>query len=341
MPVFLVRAHPAVPPTRALSDQMESLRDPSVVIPLTYVVPIPIFKVRRDRTMAKKNESKLMTVQEFFRRFPDDDTCLDHLMMVRFGETGDCPKCGKHGKFHRLRKEPAYSCQWCGHHIHPMQGTPFERTRTPLQKWFYAMYLFTTTRHGVPAKELQRQLGVTYKTAWRMGHEIRKYMAIVDGDPPLSGHVEIDETYIGGESKGIGRGHGNKTKMVVLGMVERGGDVITRSIYRPDRANVWPHIRERVKKGTRVSTDENRVYSRATKEGYAHETVNHSADEWVRGDTHINTAESFWSHLKRSIRGTHVHVSRNHLPKYLGEFEFRHNMRSNPALMLPRLLLSF
>ncbi len=137
--------------------------------------------------MAKTNESKLITVQQFFRRFPDDDTCLDHLMMVRYGETADCPKCGKHAKFHRLRKEPAYSCQWCGHHIHPMKGTPFERTRTPLQKWFYAMYLFTTTRHGVPAKELQRQLSVTYKTAWRMGHEIRKYMGDVDGNPPLHG----------------------------------------------------------------------------------------------------------------------------------------------------------
>ncbi len=101
--------------------------------------------------------AKAPTVHEFFQRFPDDDTCLDHLMKVRYGESLDCPGCGCRGKFHRLRKRPVYSCQWCGHQISPMEGTPFERTHTPLTKWFYALYLFTTSRHGVPAKELQRQ----------------------------------------------------------------------------------------------------------------------------------------------------------------------------------------
>jgi transposase-like protein len=114
------------------------------------------------------------TVLQFMRRFPNDAACLDHLMRLRYGEELDCPKCGKHGKFHRLSKDPAYSCQWCGHHIHPMRGTIFHRSHTPLQKWFYAIYLFTTSRHGVPAKELQRQLGVSYETAWRMGHKIRE-----------------------------------------------------------------------------------------------------------------------------------------------------------------------
>ena len=125
---------------------------------------------------------KPFTVTQFFKRFADDDSCLEHLMVIRYGESLDCPKCGRYGKFSRIRKVPAYQCAWCGHHIHPMVGTPFEGSHTPLQKWFYAMYLFTTSRHGVPAKELQRQLGVTYKTAWRMGHEIRKYMGEVDGD---------------------------------------------------------------------------------------------------------------------------------------------------------------
>ena len=139
--------------------------------------------------------AKMFTVLDFYKRFPDDDTCLDHLMKLRHGNPSDCPKCDRNAKFYKLAKEPAYSCEWCGHHIHPMVGTPFERSSTPLQKWFYAMYLFTTTRHGVPAKELQRQLSVTYKTAWRMGHKIRKYMAQVDGDPLLNGHVEADETW--------------------------------------------------------------------------------------------------------------------------------------------------
>ena len=142
------------------------------------------------------------TIQDFFKQFPDDDACLDYLMQLRHGETIDCPKCAKHGKFARIRKQKAYSCPWCGHHIHPMVGTPFHKSHTPLQKWFYAMYLFTTTRHGVPAKELQRQLGVSYPTAFRMAHLIREYMGSVDGDPPLTDHVEVDETYISGKRHG-------------------------------------------------------------------------------------------------------------------------------------------
>ena len=165
--------------------------------------------------------SKQFTVTDFFKRFPDDDSCINHLMQIRYGFEIDCPKCGKHGNFSKIKKLPAFQCAWCGHHIHPMAGTPFERSRTPLQKWFYAMYLFTTTRHGVSGKELQRQLGVTYKCAWRMGHEIRKFMAATDGDDGLSGHVEIDETYIGGKSEEMGRPGKNSNKTAVFGMVER------------------------------------------------------------------------------------------------------------------------
>ncbi len=291
--------------------------------------------------MAKHSESKLITVQQFFRQFPDDDTCLDHLMLVRFGETMDCPKCGKHGKFHRLRKEPAYSCQWCGHHVHPMQGTPFERTRTPLQKWFYAMYLFTTTRHGVPAKELQRQLGVTYKTAWRMGHEIRKYMGAVDGDDGLSGHVEVDETMIGGRRSGGKRGRGAPGKTTVMGMLERGGSVMTQVVENVRRVTLERHILANIQAGAQISTDELSSYAKLSQHGYRHRSVNHRLDQWVDGDCHTNGIEGFWSQIKRSVRGTHIHVSRKHLPKYLGEFEFRYNMRATPALMFPRLLLSF
>ncbi|MBI1985585.1 MAG: IS1595 family transposase, partial [Rhodospirillales bacterium] len=166
---------------------------------------------------------KMLNIREFFQKFPDDDTCLEYLFRARFGETLDCPKCGKHGKFHRIRRHPAYECAWCGFEIFPMVGTPFHKSHTALQKWFYAMYLFTSSRHGVPAKELQRQLSVTYKTAWRMGHEIRKFMAKVDGDDGLSGTVEADETYIGGKP----RKHGKRgeyrwmiEKTPVFGMVE-------------------------------------------------------------------------------------------------------------------------
>ena len=136
--------------------------------------------------------AKTFTIQDFFNRFPTDADCLDHLMKVRYGELQTCPKCGKHGRFARLSKSPAYSCPWCGHHIHPMVGTPFAKSSTPLQKWFYAMYLFTTTRNGVAAKELQRQLGVTYKTAWRIGQELRKVHGLCGRRPPLGRYGRSD-----------------------------------------------------------------------------------------------------------------------------------------------------
>ena len=284
------------------------------------------------------------TIQDFFKRFPDDNACLKHLMEVRYGKTLECPRCGKEGAFSRLKKMPAYACAWCGHHIHPMAGTPFERSHTALQKWFYAMYLFTTSRHGVPAKELQRQLSVTYKTAWRMGHEIRKYMAKVDGDGGLSGHIEVDETYVGGRRKG-GKKHGitgrGAKKTVVFGMVERGGDIITRVVKNASRKSLLPHIVENVMEGSLISSDEWMSYKPLKSLGYKHRSVNHAAEQWVDGIVHTNTLEGFWSQIKRSIRGTHIHVSRKHLAKYLGEFEYRWNLRKRPEIMFARLLLSF
>jgi transposase len=286
---------------------------------------------------------KTLTIKDFFKTFPDDDACLAHLMAVRYGSAFACPKCGKHGKFARLTKIPAYSCPSCGHHVHPMKGTPFERTHTPLQKWFYAMYLFTTTRNGVAAKELQRALGVTYKTAWRMGHEIRKYMAKVDGDAALGGHVEIDETFVGGKQKGFGRGHGAyRGKTLVMGVVERGGDVLTRIVPDTKKRTLEPIIHQFVESGTIVNTDENPSYGDLGRSGYRHVALNRKAEEYVRGIHHTNTAEGFWSIVKRTIRGTHIHVSRKHLPKYLGEIEFRFNLRKAPAwLLFSRLLQAF
>ena len=171
-----------------------------------------------------------LTINDFFKRFPHDEACIAHLFDLRYGNDFGCPKCGEVGKFRKLAKQPAYTCN-CGHHVHPMQGTIFTDSHTPLAKWFYAVYLFTTTRHGVPAKELQRQLGVSYPTAFRMAHLIREHMTKVDGDAPLSGHVELDETYLGGRKRGGKTGRGAAGKSVVFGMLERGGDVV---ILPPD-----------------------------------------------------------------------------------------------------------
>jgi transposase-like protein len=280
---------------------------------------------------------KATTVQQFMALFPDDDACLEHLFKTRFGETVQCPKCGKVSKFHRLSNAPAYSCQWCAHHIHPMVGTLFAKSHTSLQLWYHAMYLFTTTRHGVSAKELQRQLGVSYETAWRMGHEIRKYMAALDGQGPLDGNVEADETYVGGKRKGK-RGRGAAGKTVVFAMQDRDGALISKVVPDAKGATLKPEIEMHVAKGSTVHTDEFGAYSGLDRKGYKHKTVNHSAGEYARDGSHVNTVEGWFSILKRSIRSTHVWVSRKHLPNYLREFEFRHNLRKHPELMFQRML---
>jgi transposase len=290
--------------------------------------------------MKKNEEVASPTVREFFTQFPDDETCLNHLFDVRFGQGHNCPKCGRKAKWYRMQAERAYACQWCGHHIHPTAGTLFEDSRTPLQLWFYAIYLFTTSRHGVPAKELERQLGVTYKTAWRMGHEIRKHMAEVDGELPLSGQVEIDETYIGGRTHGV-RGRGAANKTVVFGMLERDGQVMAKVVPNVAKKTLQPIIEANVTDGSTVHTDELNSYRGLAKAGYKHKTVNHGVGEYVVGKTHVNGLENFWKHLKGSIRSTHIHVSKKHLYKYTKEFEFRFNQRENPSAMFPALVSQF
>ena len=283
------------------------------------------------------------TVQTFFKRFPDDEACLVHLFEASYGQGHECPKCKKSAKWYRIKAERAYSCQWCGHHLHPTVGTPFAKSRTSLQLWFFAIFLFVNSRNGVSAKELERQLGVTYKTAWRMGHEIRKHMAAVDGDSPLGGSgivVEVDETYIGGYKK---KAQGGKGKAVVMGMLEEDGDVITKVIPKRTKEHLVGNIRENVKAGSTIHTDEAGGYARLKFTGqYKHLTVDHSRKEYVgdKGQT-TNSIEGFFMHLKRTIKGTHIWVSAKHLNKYTGEAEFMYNRRQRPLTMLPELLSVF
>jgi transposase len=285
--------------------------------------------------------AKSMTLKQFQARFPNDDKCLDHLFRTRCGISPKCPKCGQYGTYHRLSKMPAYTCN-CGHHIHPMAGTPFEATRTPLTTWFHVMFLFCSSRNGVSAKEVQRQTGVTYKTAWRMCNLIRQYMGWVDGDAPLGGTgpdakpIETDNAFIGGHDK-----LGEDDKAVVLGMVERDGSVMTRVI--PSRE--WGHVRSAmswaVKEGSTVYSDQGSEFRHLRHYGYKHESVNHLKKEWVRGDAHTNNIEAFWGNVKRSLRGTYVWVSKKHLQTYLCEFEYRYNLRKRPDLMMDVLLQAF
>ena len=287
-------------------------------------------------------KTKAPTLRQFLNEFPTEDACLEHLMRTRYGDRHDCSRCGRSAHFYRVRTRKVYSCEHCGNQIAPMANTPFERTRTPLRDWFHVMFLFCTTRNGVAAKEVERQLGVTYKTAWRMCHEIRKYMGTVDGDHTLGGftkQVEVDETYIGGREPGA---FGGKGKAVVLGMLERGGNVVTEVVSNRRRDTLLPIIKETVRPYSLVHTDEQSAYQTLTAEGFYHETVNHSHEQYVSATgSSTNSIEGFWAAVKRGINGTHIHVSEKHLAKYLGEFEYRWNMRQRPHAMLDRLMVSF
>lgn len=286
---------------------------------------------------------KTINVRDFFARFPSDEACLKHLFDTRFGQEHVCPKCERDGKWYPIKAEKAFSCQWCGHHIHPMVGTIFEKSRTPLQLWFYAIFLFTTTRHGVSAKELQRQLGVTYKTAWRMGSLIRDHMAAIDGDEPLGGGgkiVEIDEAYIGGKTDNKGK---FDDKTTVLGMVERGGKAMIKVIPDTLRPTITDEINENVVKGSEIHTDSHPAYRTLPKHGYGHKTVNKQRDgKYVgpNGET-VNAVENFWRHLKCSIKGTHISVSGKHMERYCKEFEYRFNRRMTPSMMFDELTTRF
>ena len=290
-------------------------------------------------------KNKAPTLRQFQDRFPTEEICLDHLMRTRFGDRHACEGCGKNAHFYRVKSRRSYACEYCGHQVYPTAGTPFDRTRTPLRDWFYVMFLFTTSRNGVAAKEVERQLGVTYKTAWRMCHEIRKHMAIVDGDDTIGGlgvTVQIDETFVGGVVRTGRKGRALDNKTVVFGMMERGGSLVTHVV--PDRkgGTLLPIVRATVKRPTEIHTDEWAPYGALSMLGYRHRTVNHKRDEYVSDDgATVNGIEGFWAALKRGINGTHIHVSAKHLSKYLGEFEFRWNMRHVPHLMLDRLMVSF
>src|SRR3954454_7773448 len=197
---------------------------------------------------------KAPTLRQFQQRFPTEDSCLDHLFQVRYAGT-DCPKCNRPIKYTRIAKRRAYQCQWCANQLYPTAGTPFDRTRTSLRDWFYVMFLFCSTRNGVAAKRVQREIGVTYKTAWRMCHEVRKYMAELDSDDPLGGPgtiVEIDETFVGGVKRGPNPALRLSNKTTVLGMLERGGELVTRIVPDTRAFTIMPLISAQVLPGTTI-----------------------------------------------------------------------------------------
>lgn len=216
--------------------------------------------------------NKAPTLRHFQDRFPTEDSCLDHLFQMRFGTDFDCPGCAREAKFSRVKGRRSYQCQWCAHQVYPTANTPFDRTRTPLRDWFFVMFQFCASRNGVAAKEVERQLGVTYKTAWRMCHMIREHMGQVDGFGPLGGCgeiVEIDETIVGGSVSGRGNGYmGNKT--VVVGMKERGGKLAMRVVESRTKGPMEALINASILPGTTISSDEFGSYRFLGSKGFRH-----------------------------------------------------------------------
>ena len=286
-----------------------------------------------------------ITFKDFQKLYPTDAACLDKLMQVNYGGTEiDCPSCGKPTKFHPLAKRRAFVCQLCGHHVYPCADTIFHKSRTPLTTWFFVMYLMTSTRHGVAAKEVERQTGVTYKCAWRMCDELRKLMAAADYQGPLGGpgkHVEMDETLIGGKQSQKDRRRKGTNKTMLFGMIERDGMMRAGPVPNAWLNTIEKAVKQNVMPGTIVSTDEWQGYNDLPLLGMTRGAVNHSQKQWVSGIHHTNTIEGHWGHFKRAIRGTHVHISGKHAWKYVAEFSYRRNYRGSHAAMFNRLVAAF
>lgn len=275
------------------------------------------------------------TIRAFEKQFPDDKACLSFLFKSRWPEGVICARCGQVTKHFPRATQRAYSCMYCGTLVFPTAGTIFHKSPTPLRLWFYAMYQMASTRCGISAKQLERELGVTYKTAWRMFKQIR--MLMEEDLHDLSGPVEADETYVGGKRKG---GQGGRGKTVVAGIVERGGRVNARVTTDVKARALLPLLWKRVKpyQGETVYTDELASYNLLSKLGYRHGTVRHRANVYVSGDVHTNTIEGFWSLVKNGIRGVYHAVGPDYLQSYLNEYSFRYNHRRDLASMFETLL---
>lgn len=275
------------------------------------------------------------TIKDLRRDFPDDAACLAWLVDYLYPDGIFCEKCDKVTPHHAMRTRKSYSCETCGHHVHPTAGTIFEKSSTPLTLWFEAIFLMTATRSGISAKQLERTLGVTYKTAWRMFHQIRKMMG--DDGKDLSGEVEVDETYIHpdpSKNSRVKREPGKRyyNSEVVFGMVERGGKAKVKHVKSSGSRVLLPEIDKSVKTGSTIYSDEYNSYRKLPIYGYGHETVNHSQHQYVAGHVYTQNVENFWSNMKRGIKGVYRHVDAQYLQAYADEYAFRYSNRKHPSM---------
>lgn len=299
----------------------------------------------KTKTAKPKQPKQEMNLMKLMEQFGTDEKCRILLEKLRWPEGVKCIRCGS-DKISRIYKRNQFACEACDYHFSVTAGTIFHDSHLPLPKWFAAVYLMCESKKGISANQLKRTLGVAYQTAWHLCHRIRK--AVSDADTTLlSGIIEVDETYIGGKAKNMHKdvrerkitGRGGHDKAMVLGAIERGGKIRLRVDKKADRETLHKFIKEMTApEAEAIMTDAWPAYRGCGDEDTRHESVDHSAEEWVRGDVHTNTVESAWSLFKRSIVGSYHQVSAKHLDRYLDEFEFRFNNRDNPFLFRDTLL---
>lgn len=279
------------------------------------------------------------SLRQFKRKYGTHEQCLEAIKELKYSRNSVCEKCHEVTQFYPVTGRTAYACKFCGNHVYPLAGTIFEKSTTPLDLWFFAMYLMVQTRSGVSAKQLERMLGVTYKTAWRMFKQIRMLMA-ESGGGMLEGIVEIDETYVGGKGKNraFKWDGGEKPKEVLMGFIQREGKAYIRHISNTGKYTLIEQIKTNVSPTARVLTDELMSYKNLYKLGYLHESVIHSRSEYARGDVHTNNIESFWGGFKRGVYGVYRVVSKKYLQAYADEYAWRYNYRKLQGGMFDQLL---
>jgi len=287
--------------------------------------------------MNKKNGTKQdINLINLIDRYHDEDNCRAYLEELRWPNGVACPRCGSMS-ISRYHSKDVFDCNSCRYQFSVTSGTIFHDSHLPLWKWFLTAYMMSEAKKGVSANQIKRTISVSYKTAWYLCHRIRATMS--NGSPNrLKGIIEVDETWVGGKARGFGHGYkGNK--VVVAGAVERNGEARLQTIPDTTRKILHGFIDKNVDPDTEaIYTDEWPAYKGIADHNTRHETVNHSAEEWVRGDVHTNTVEGIWSLFKRSVVGSYHKVSHKHLDSYLDELEWRFNNRANPYLFRDTLL---
>lgn len=272
---------------------------------------------------------KIISLYEFFQRFPDEKSARLYFEEKRWWDGAYCGHCASVNVVECKDHKPmAYRCRDCRKHFSVRTGTVLAESRLPLQKWLMAIYMMTTARKGIPSTQMAKELGITQKSSWFLAQRIRETW--VGGTGPLGDKpVEVDESYFGGLEKNKHAdkkqqlGRGGVGKQAVFGMLERGGNVVAMPVSGTDRETLHGIIRETIKEGAIIFTDAHRSYL-GLKE-YDHKSVKHHVGEYVREMAHTNGIESFWSLLKRGYNGIYHYMSPKHLHRYINEFSFRHN----------------